>query len=295
MANSSRSLNFMNNSLRIGFVDFRPDVGHASNFLRRIRNRRETQGCDVTAITTMEPEIGREWAAINSVPYFDNSEDFRDKVDGIMIPAATNPEHHWELFRRCADLGVPVFVDKPFAPDAATAAKIFALAQEKQVAVFSTSSLRFSDEVIELQELSPSMAQAWGGWSDKFDEFIIHPVEAVMSLLGPDVLAVRRYSEGSRHRIELIYPGSRRGEIYFWPGAQAYEVTAFGESEWKHRTISSPIFERLIDRVFTMFESGQPAVAVRDTLAVLKVIDACRDSANGQEVAVAWCGEEQSL
>ena len=298
MAIGHRPLSFlkdMNNPLRIGFVDYRPDVGHASNFLRRIRNRRETEGCDVIGVTTMEAKIGREWAETNALPYFENAEEFRGKVDGIMIPAATNPEHHWELFNYCADLGVPIFVDKPFAPDAETGAKIFALAKAKQVPIFSTSSLRFSDEILELQESTPLMVQAWGGWSEKFDEFIIHPVEAAMSLLGPDILAVRRDSAGSRHHIELIYAGGRRGDIYFWPGAQPYEVTACGESTWKHRSIASPIFERLLDRVFATFRSRQVPVTPRETLAVLKTIDACRISETGIETPVTWSEKELSL
>lgn len=282
----------MNNSLRIGFIDYRPDVGHASSFLQRIRNRRDSHGCEVIAINAMVPEIGRDWAKTKSLPYFDRIEDFQGNVDGIIIPAASNPEHHLELLQRCAGLGVPVFMDKPLAPDAATGAKIFTLAREKNIPFFSASALRFADEVKELRELTPLMVQAWGAWGEKFDEYVIHPIETAISLLGPGIQSVRRSSIGARHHIELLYPEGRRGDVYFWPGAQPYEVTVCGNSECRHRAISSPFFERLFDRIFTMIESRQVAVAERDTLAVLKAIDACRASENGDEIPIIWNGPE---
>lgn len=285
----------MKHSFRIGFVDYRPDVGHASTFLHHIRNRRNIHGCDVTAFTALEPKIGSEWADRRSVPYFESIEEFQGKVDAIMIPAASNPEYHWKLFKLSAKLNVPIFVDKPFAEDAATGAKIFTLARERKIPVFSSSALRFSKEVAELQKSIPFMAQVWGGWSEKFDEFIIHPIETAMSLLGSDVQAVRRSSAGARHHIELLYSKGRRGDIYFWPGAQSYEATACGESEWQHRKISSPFFELLTDRIFEMFEKRQPPVTAHDTLAVLKTIDACRTSTDGHEVPVTWSKEELSL
>lgn len=287
----------MTSKLRIGFVDYRLEIAHAGMLLHRLRTRAESAQCEVVACTAMEGESGRQWAEANSVPYFESVADLKGKVDGILIPAATNPEHHLSLFRQSAELGVPVFVDKPFAPDAATGYEIFKLAKEKGVPVFSTSALRYSDEVTELRArfTEPCFVQTWGGWSTKFDEFLIHPIESAMVAMGPGLLAVRRESRGELHRIELIYPEGRRCSVHFSPAQQPYEIVVGDPSGWEHRTIKSPFFERLLDHVVDVFRGGKVPVSPLETLSVLKAMDACRASTNGCEVALSWSAEELQL
>lgn len=108
-----------------------------------------------------------------------------------------------------------------------------------------------------------------------------------MALLGPDVTAVSRETSGSTHKITLFYPEARKATIYFSPGEQPYEVAACGVGGWSHRTIQSPFFERLIDRMLEAFGGG--------TVAVLKAIDAARASTGGCLVPVSWSAEEKDF
>ncbi|MDZ4197914.1 MAG: Gfo/Idh/MocA family oxidoreductase [Kiritimatiellia bacterium] len=63
--------------------------------------------------------------------------------DGIVVLAPSNPEVHERLSDLALRSGKPVYVDKPFAPDAATARRLIAKAGEYQTPLMSCSALRF--------------------------------------------------------------------------------------------------------------------------------------------------------
>lgn len=287
----------MNQILRIGFVDYRLMVGHASMLFHRFQRRKEAGICEIVGCTAMEAEEGKIWANERGIPCYGSVEEMSEQVDAIVIPAASNPELHRELFANAVKAAVPVFVDKPFAQNAEEGFAIFRMAREKKVPVFSSSSLRFSDEVTSTQReaVPPEYVQAWGGWSRKFDEFIIHPIETAMSVMGASVEAVGRETVGDTHRITLYYPEGRRADVFFSPGEQPYEFSVCNAAGWRHQVIASPFFERLIDHALDFFRGEPPVVTPRETLAVLKAIDAARVSSNGEIVKIRWSAEEEAF
>lgn len=296
MACNLPSLTVMNSSLRIGFIDYRLDIAHANTFANRIQ-KRGSASCELTFCSALDSVSGKLWAEERGIPFVEDIRSMQGQVDGIMIPAASNPEYHLELFRIACQLGVPVFIDKPFAESAQTALQIFKESIKHQVPVFSSSSLRFSDEVIELQQSTsnPRFVQSWGGYNDRFDEFIIHPVETAMSLLGSNVQGVTIEKSANLYQITLHYPDQIQGSIYYLPSQQAYELSACNEERWEHKPLSSPFFERLLDQILNTFRTGTPAVNARDTLAVMKVLDACKTHRYGEFQPVEWSQEEQQL
>ena len=65
-----------------------------------------------------------------------------------------DPAFHLPYFEKCAELGKPIFLDKPYADTLDNARKIADIAQAKGIRFFTASSLRFD---IDLQE---TLAQA---------------------------------------------------------------------------------------------------------------------------------------
>lgn len=118
----------MSHYLRIGFIDYRLEIAHASMLYRRLHQRKEL--CDVIACTALEPEAGRIWAEERGVRYHETASTM--EVDALVIPAASNPELHLKLFSAASELGVPLFIDKSFAQDAATGFEILRLARAKE-------------------------------------------------------------------------------------------------------------------------------------------------------------------
>jgi len=65
-------------------------------------------------------------------------------VDGLLLESVDG-RPHLPQFREAVECGKPVFIDKPLASTLEDALAIARLAEEKHVAWFSSSSLRYSD------------------------------------------------------------------------------------------------------------------------------------------------------
>ena len=83
--------------------------------------------------------------------------------DAIFIEI-NDPSLHLEYFRKCAALGKPIFLDKPFADTLDHAAEILKIAKENNVRFFTASSLRFDANIVKAHEEMPQIDQGitWG-------------------------------------------------------------------------------------------------------------------------------------
>src|SRR5688572_26946412 len=133
-----------NAARRIGFVDLNLDNYHANVFLQALRGPLKERGFTLVGATGTKTAESRAWAEKNQVPFFDN-DSLNAAVDFYMVLAPSNPEVHFDLCRRILPFRKPTYVDKTFAPDHATAQKIFALADESGTPIQTTSALRYTN------------------------------------------------------------------------------------------------------------------------------------------------------
>ena len=92
--------------------------------------------------------------------------DFDEAVadcDAIMLEI-NDPSYHLEYFEKCAKLGKPIFLDKPFADTIANTRKIMQIAKENNIRYFTASSLRFDIDIVEGLEGVENVvsAKVWG-------------------------------------------------------------------------------------------------------------------------------------
>src|SRR5687768_14940894 len=106
---------------RIGFVDLNLDNYHANVFLQALRGPLAARGFIVAGASGTKTAESRAWAEKNRVPFFENDAALDAAVDFFMVLAPANPELHLDLCRRIFPFRKPVYVDKTFAPDHATA------------------------------------------------------------------------------------------------------------------------------------------------------------------------------
>src|SRR5688572_29268315 len=118
---------------RIGFVDDDLDNFHARVYLEAIRGPLKERGFTVAGATALQHDRSRAWAAKNDLPYFDDPGALDKAVDVYAVLAPSTPDTHEKLCARILPFGKTTFVDKTFAPDVATAARIFALADQHKV------------------------------------------------------------------------------------------------------------------------------------------------------------------
>lgn len=77
-------------------------------------------------------------------------EEMLEKVDVVMI-LSINGRKHLEQVRPVFEAGKPVFIDKPIAASLAEAMEIFRLAEKHNTPCFSSSSLRFAKQTLNVR------------------------------------------------------------------------------------------------------------------------------------------------
>src|SRR5690349_20236031 len=113
---------------RIGFVDDDLDNFHARVYLEAIRGPLKDRGYVVSGATALQHEKSRAWAAKNNLEYHESAATLDKATDVYAILAPSTPGTHEALCGQILPFGKTTFVDKTFAPDAAAAQRIFALA-----------------------------------------------------------------------------------------------------------------------------------------------------------------------
>ncbi|WP_103994543.1 Gfo/Idh/MocA family protein [Paenibacillus sp. UNC499MF] len=217
--------------------------------------------------------------------------------DAILLESADGRVHA-EQFRQIAPYGKPVFVDKPLAVSLRDAREIADLAERHGAALLSSSSLRFAEgltEAMRAQETGAvTGADCFGPLALEPTQpglfwYGIHMVEMLYAVLGPGCVHVTA-AAGESHEVVVgvwsdgrigTVRGSRRGSPAFGAvvhrerGSRAVDISADAK----------PFYASLLERVMELFRGGEPAVGRRETLEVIRFIEAANESREtGQRV-----------
>ncbi len=176
------------------------------------------------------------------------------------------------------EAGKPVFIDKPVAASFEDVRKIYALAEEKQVPVFSASSLRYMGSVqdaidgkigkiVGADTFSPAVLEPH---HPDFFWYGIHGVEPLIALMGIGCKAViRTYTEGT----DVVVGTWADGRIGTFRGKRVgrhtYGGTAYGESG---DLTLGPYdgYGGLLKQIINFFNTGIPPVKAEETLEIYR-------------------------
>lgn len=266
-----------NMSQRIGFVDFNLDNFHADIYLKLLRGELAARGFSVAGATALQEEPSKSWAQKNDVPYYDDIEQLNAHVDFYAVLAPSNPETHEALCRLVFPHAKPTYVDKTFAPDSATAERIFALADQHGVAMQTSSALRYTNVQERIKQLDEPLLHmvAWGGGSS-FGEYAIHPLELIISSMGAEVERLMRRGTGDHSQLLLDFSAGRTAIANVYTNANtpfAAALTTAKGSEYI-AVDSSAIFRNTAAAMLDLFTQGKTAIDRRETLAIRQVLDA---------------------
>lgn len=267
---------------RIGFVDDDLNNSHASTYLDALRGPLAERGYEVAGAYALQAAGGKAWADEKSVAYYDSIGALAAEVDVFAVLAPSTPSTHLGLCEQVLPHGKPTFVDKTFAPDTATAERIFAMAGQHGAAIQSTSALRTTNvqaEVAQMDTLLVSVAQWAGGAS--FDEYGIHPVELAISCLGlgPTRLTIC----GAEHHptLTIEFSDGRVATIDF--NTREYvPFAAVLTSDKSCKVVvvdDSKLFVNATAAILDFYNAGEALVPRDETLAVLRVLDAAKNPA----------------
>jgi len=286
--------------IRLGIVDF--DTSHVVQFSKRLLHKgiEEEQwvdgaeivcGCPGTSAICEQEKIDQytKELAEMGVEILDKPEDMIGKVDGVLIESVDGSVH-LERARPFIKKGLPLYIDKPFTCSVAHAKKLVSLAAKKNVPLFSSSSLRYALEVVEVKN-DPTVGSIVG--ANVFSPASLHPrnpglyhygihaVETLYSLMGPGCVAVWCVSTDGADVVTGLWKDGRTGVVRGTrAGAHSYGFTVWGDKSVKESRINAAyIYRELLKQIVKHFETKTPPVPIEETVEIMAFIEAAMKSA----------------
>lgn len=261
--------------MKIGFVDYYIAEWHANNYPGWFAAAAKERGVDAEIAYAWAEKYDSpaynmntdEWCEKYGVKRCDTIEELCEKSDVIVVLAPSNPETHLRYAEKVLKFGKRTYIDKTFAPDAATAEKIFALAEKYGAAVFSSSALRYAAE---LDGLNPQNFIVTGGGSN-FPEYLVHQAEIAEVLgRGSEFLGGKVERHGEQRICSLEFTGGKRATLVFSPSLP-FTVCADAADGDCYRTLDSDYFGGLIRDILGFFVTGKAPVSKEETLRVMRI------------------------
>jgi hypothetical protein len=218
------------------------------------------------------------------------------EVDGVLILTLDGRPHLDQLLSVLA-LGKPVFMDKPVAASLRDVIKVYQLAADAGVPLFSASALRWHPETLRvlhavqgtpLGAISVGPAHALAHHPDLFF-YGIHPAEVLFTVMGSRCVSV--VAQKGRYGTLVIgtWPEGRLGTLHaIQDGAHSYKVIAMGRdvvAEGAGGIDYTPLVRQLV----AFFQSGTPPVSAAETIEIYAFLEAANESVRrgGKRVEIA--------
>ena len=275
---------------KIGIIDYFIDEWHSNTYLPLFEKVSQALGVDykiVYAYAEVE-QAGKmltdDWCAKNNVTRCQTIEELCEKSDNILILAPANPETHLKYAKLALPYGKTTYIDKTFAPDLETAKEIFAIAEKYNTKIFTSSALRYAEEIADYADVKSVMVKG-GGRS--LEEYIIHQIEMAVKLTKgakPEYLHV--FNSEKQTTIAVKLEGKTVTMNYSnsgW-GFSVDVETDKANCEFKNIEKGTE-FYRLVESIVKFFETNEEPFDKKETLAVLAIRDAIMQGVSGE------CGE----
>lgn len=260
---------------KIGFADYYISEWHANNYPKWFKEICDEKGLSYEVSYAWaekydSPVDGRntdQWCREFGVTKCETIEELCEKSDYIVVLAPSNPEKHLEYARTVLKYKKNTYIDKTFAPNFSEAKEIFDLGEKYGTKFFSTSALRYADELSEI-EGAGCIITTGGGRT--IDEYIVHQVEMVVKVLKAKPLAVKVESQGSQYIARVKFEGGKMATMNY---SSSYGFTVCGDLGDKtiYKTASSPFFKNLMADILNFFETGEAPFDVNETLDVMRI------------------------
>lgn len=262
---------------KIGFIDFFLSEWHANNYPAWIKEICAEKGLsyEVAYAYGEKPSVfdhmtTDEWCEKFSVTKCETIEELCEKSDCLLILAPSNPEKHLEYAKKVLPYKKLTYIDKTFAPNLSEAKEIFGLSEKYGTPIFSTSALRYGDEIKDV--LAKSIITTGGG--SNLPEYIIHQAEMVIKTLGVSPLRVKADCQDKKYIITAEFEeGKKATMIYANPLPFSVCITKEDGSEF-YSEMKSPFFKGLISDILNFYETGKQSFCSCETLKVMALRDA---------------------
>ena len=267
----------------IGLIDYYISEWHANNYPKWIAAANEALGTDykvgyVYAELDVSPRDGvttAEWCEKFGAVACKTIGELCEKSDVVMILAPSDPEKHLAYAKEAFPYGKRTYVDKTFAPSLEIAMEIFALGKQYGTPFFSTSALRYAEE---LDALAGAEHLLVTGGGSNLPEYIVHQLEMVVKVQGMSSATATASKQGAHRAISLVGEtptGERKNATLLYAPSLPFTLCAedaAGKSVYK--AVKSEFFPALLRDVIRFYETGEMPFDPNETLSVMALRDA---------------------
>ncbi|MBR5767630.1 MAG: hypothetical protein IKX86_03000 [Clostridia bacterium] len=258
-------------TMKIGFIDYYLDEWHANNYPEWIKEASHGEmevawaygdrPSPYTGMTTSQ------WCEKHGVKEVGTIGELTDLSDGIIVLSPDNCEEHERLCQIPLRSGKPVYVDKTFAPDLPTAARIFAVAEKYGTPCWTTSALRFADEYKGIDTDGIKAINTWGPM--KFETYSIHQLEPLFMLMKAKAEKVMYIPGENYYLVCYRFEDGRVGSISGFFPAAPFAMQIGSSSGNKDITVKSDFFKRFIEALVGFFRTGEAPVSHAESLSIM--------------------------
>lgn len=267
---------------KVGFIDYYLDEWHANNYPEFLRKATDGKYEVTYAYGKIDhPGDGmtnKEWAEKYGVQLFDTIEEVIEKSDVLIVLSPDNPEMHEELTELPLRSGKLVYVDKTFAPDKAAALRIFENADTHNTKCYSSSALRFSSELDDIDTDKIYKLYTTGGGS--YEMYSIHQIEPIVRLMGTNAKQVMFLGDVEHPSLLIEFEDGRTAQmlqVWDWGETRDYGFSVIAVDEAnnaKEYPIRSDYFGLFIKNLVEFFETGEIPVPHEATAEVIAIREA---------------------
>ena len=224
----------------------------------------------------------QEYLESIGVKVTENFEECVADCDAIMIEI-NDPALHLEYFEKCAPLGKPIFLDKPFADTVENMCKIIDLAKKYNVRFFTSSSLRFDIDFVEglAKGLPVEKGMTWGpaGIPPKGPAVIwygCHTFEMLQRLMGHGAITVSGVKDGENdYLFSVKYADGRRGFVELSSVFSYGAMIRTKENQGECIAVTGRVpFYYMLMKEFVKFLHGEQPVSWEDSVEVMAMQEA---------------------
>lgn len=218
------------------------------------------------------------------------------EVDAVML-TSVDGRPHLEQARPVIAAGKPLFIDKPLAGSLKDAVTILRLCEEAKVPVFTSSSYRYYESLVELRktdigEIKGAISYGPCSYEEHHPDLFwygVHPTEALFTVLGAGCETVTRVATADTDVVTGIWSGGRVGTLRgLRNAATPHKVILFGTKAIAEQKGSGD-YAPLLREVMTFFQTGKSPVPARETLELFAFMEAADESKRqgGKPVQIA--------
>lgn len=260
---------------RIGLIDYYINEWHALNYPSFLKNVKGDEDIEITDFYAEidHPDLSSdEYEKRYGVHKCSSLEELCNKCDYLMVLYPDNPERKFEVIKKVIPYKKPVFVDKTFMNSFEEAKQTFELAKQYQTPLFTSSSLRYADEVVALEATDSLLVIAP---SVHLSDYWIHPLEIVVSKMGSGALKAKLSKSGVHYMLNIEYPNNKNALIVIAEGGNAQDFFISGNGKFKQNLVRcvSPYFENEMKDILCFFKEKTSSFSYLETLDAMRLRD----------------------